>query len=128
MSWQSDIVNAILSDSELCSIIGGNLFADVAAGSATAPFIVYQSVSDASSTDFDGNRNLAFPLVQFSCYSATKQGAIELASKLKRVIEGKRLDGESNVSLGFTNQLSNRDQQTKLFSEIVDYRVSCLSN
>jgi len=29
MSWQSDIVNTILSDAELVSTINGNLFADV---------------------------------------------------------------------------------------------------
>ena len=128
MSWQSDIVTAILTDSALCAIIGENVFADVAAGNTPAPFIVYQQISDGSQTTFDGARNVAFPLVQFSCWSQTKSGATDLASKLKTAIEGRTLTGDSNVSLGFSNQVSSRDQQTKLFAEMIDYRVSCLAN
>jgi len=128
MSWQSDIVTAILTDSAVCAIIGENVFADVAPGSTPAPYIVYQQISDGSETTLDGKRPVIFPLVQFSCWAATKAGAIDLVSKLRTAIEGKNLVGESNVSLGFSNQFSTRDQQTKLFGEIVDYRVSCNSN
>jgi len=128
MSWQSDIVKAILTDSALCAIIGEKVFADVAAGNATAPFIVYKQVSDSSDTAFDGSRTVSFPLVQFSCWSPTKSGAIELASKLRQAIEGRNLEGDSNASLGFSNHISMRDQQTKLFGEMIDYRVSCLTN
>jgi len=32
------------------------------------------------------------------------------------------------ASLGFSNQESTRDQQTKLFCERIDYRVSCFRN
>ena len=128
MSWQSDIVNAILTDSALCAIIGGNIFADVAAGNVKAPYIVYQAVSESGETTFDGIRNVTFPLVQFSCWAATKSNAIDLASKLRTAIEGRNLTGESNVSLSFSNQNSTRDQQTKLFCESIDYRVSCLTN
>jgi hypothetical protein len=128
MSWQSDIVNAILTDSAVCAIIGENVFADVAAGNATAPFIVYQQVSDSSETTLDGARSVSFPLVQFSCWASTKSGAIDLASKLKAAIEGRNLPGDSNASLSFSNQISMRDQQTKLFGEMIDYRVSCLTN
>jgi len=128
MSWQSDIVKAILTDSALCAIIGEKIFADVAMGNATAPYIVYQQISDNGETAFDGTRNVTFPLVQFSCWATTKMGAIELVKELRRVIEGKNLVGESNVSLGFSNQISMRDQQTKLFGEMIDFRVSCLTN
>ena len=128
MSWQSDIVSAILTDSALCAIIGGNIFADVAAGNVAAPYIVYQAVSESGETTFDGVRNVAFPLVQFSCWASSKSNAIDLASKLRAAIEGRNLTGESNVSLSFSNQNSTRDQQTKLFCESIDYRVSCLTN
>lgn len=128
MSWQSDIVRAILTDSAVCAIIGEKVFADVAAGNATAPFIVYQQISDSSETAFDGSRDVSFPLVQFSCWSPTKAGAIDLASKLRQAIEGRNIEGDSNASLGFSNQISTRDQQTKLFGEMIDYRVSCFTN
>jgi len=128
MSWQSDIVNAILTDSAVCAIIGENVFADVAPGNATAPYIVYQQISDNSENDFDGVRNVIFPLVQFACWHPTKSGAIDLVKKLSAAIEGRNLDGDSNASLSFSNQFSSRDQQTKLFSEVIDYRISCNAN
>lgn len=128
MSWQSDIVQAILGDAAVSGIVSENVFADVAPGSATAPFIVYQAISETGETTLDGVRNVIFPLVQFSCWHQTKSGAIELASKLKSAIEGRNLPGDNNVSLGFSNQQSTRDQQTKLFGEMIDYRVSCLAN
>lgn len=128
MSWQSDIVSAILGDAALAAIVSENVFADVAPGSATAPYIVYQQVSETGDTTFDGIRNVTFPLVQFACWSPTKTGAIELASKLRASIEGRNIEGDSNASLGFSNQTSTRDQQTKLFGEIIDYRVSCFTN
>jgi len=128
MSWQSDISSAILGDAALSAVIGGNLFADEAAGSAQAPYIVYQQISDSGETALDGSRTVTFPLVQFSCWASTKSGAIDLVSKLRTAIEGRNLDGDSNVSLGFSNSISTRDQQTKLFGELIDYRVSCNTN
>ena len=128
MSWQSDIVSAILTDTALCAIIGENVFADVAPGNTPAPFIVYQQISESGETTFDGIRNVTFPLVQFSCWAKTKSNAIDLVSKLRTAIEGRNLTGDSNASLAFSNQNSTRDQQTKLFGEMVDYRVSCLTN
>jgi hypothetical protein len=128
MSWQSDMVTTILTDSAVCAIIGENVFADVAPGNTPAPFIVYQQISDNSGTTFDGVRSVAFPLVQFSCWATTKSGVIDLVSKLRTAIEGRNLTGDSNASLSFSNHISTRDQQTKLFGEMVDYRVSCLTN
>lgn len=128
MSWQEDVVNAILADQTLAGLIGTRVFADVAPGEAVAPLIVYQQISEEGDTMFDGTRDVIFPLVQFSCWSPSKVGAIALASALRDAIEGKNLDGDSLVSLGFSNQESTRDQQTKLFCERIDYRVSCNRN
>ena len=128
MSYQSDIVDAIKANSPLAAIIGARVFADVAPGGTVAPYIVYQTISDVGETPFDGIRSVTFPLVQFSCWATTKAGAVALSAALKTAIEGKNLPGSSNSSLGFSNQLSDRDQQTKLFGEIIDYRVSCNAN
>jgi hypothetical protein len=128
MSWQEDICNAILDDETVTDLIDDRLFADVAPGEAVAPLIVYQQISEEGETMFDGTRDIIFPLVQFTCWSETKLGAIALASALRNAIEGKNLDGASLASLGFSNQESRRDQQTKLFCEQIDYRVSCYRN
>lgn len=128
MSWQEDVVAAILADEPLTDLIGTRVFADVAPGEAVAPLIVYQQISEEGETAFDGRRDVIFPLVQFSCWSPSKLGAVALASALRDAIEGKNLDGDSFASLGFSNQESTRDQQTKLFCERIDYRVSCNRN
>ena len=108
MSWQSDIVSAIKADAPVASLIGAKVFADIAPGNAKAPFIVYQSISDGSNTTFDGIRNVIFPLVQFSCWAATKSGAIDLSSKLSAAIEGQTIAGGSDLS--FVRNKVNRTQ------------------
>lgn len=128
MSYQSDIYDAIIANGPVSAIVGTKVFADVAPGNATPPFIVYQTISEAGTTAWDGDRLVSFPLVQFSCWSAGKASAIALASALKTAIEGRDLPGSSNASLSFSNQTSTRDQQTKLFGEQIDYRVSCFTN
>lgn len=128
MSWQEDIVAAMLDDESLVDLIDDRVFADIAAGESITPFIVYQQVSEEGETMFDGTRDVIFPLVQFSCWAKTKLEAINLAIALRNAIEGFNLPGESLASLGFSNQESDRDQQTKLFCERIDYRVSCNRN
>jgi hypothetical protein len=125
MSWHEDLVAAIHADGVLRGIIAERIFADVAPGEAEAPLIVYQQVSETGETTFDGRRDVTFPLVQFSCWAATKLGAVDLAAALSRCIEGRNLPGLSGTSLGFSNGESTRDQQTKLFCERLDYTVSC---
>jgi len=129
MSWQSDIKDAMLSDAALVAIIGNRLSMDQANGDkAIDPYIVIQAISETGETSHDGTREVSFPLVQFSCWASGKAAAIALASALKTAIEGKNLPGSSNASLSFSNQRSSRDQQTKLFGEQIDYRISCNTN
>ena len=128
MSWQSDITAAIKADSPVAALIGTKVFADVAPGNATAPFIVFQAISDGSATTYDGVRSVIFPLVQFSCWATTKAGAIDLVKKLSAAIEGQTIAGDSDLSFTFSNQVSSRDQQTKLFGELLDLRGSCDRN
>ena len=128
MSWQEDVVAAILDDETLVDLIDDRIYADIAPGEAVAPFIVYQQISEEGETMFDGSRDVIFPLVQFSCWAKTKLAAINLAVALRNAVEGFNLPGNSLASLGFSNQESDRDEQTKLFCERIDYRVSCNRN
>lgn len=128
MSWQEDVVAAILDDETLVDLIDDRIYADIAPGEAVAPFIVYQQISEEGETMFDGSRDVIFPLVQFSCWAKTKLAAINLAVALRNAVEGFNLPGDSLASLGFSNQESDRDEQTKLFCERIDYRVSCNRN
>jgi hypothetical protein len=128
MSYQSDINDAI-SDSEiLTDLIGDRFFWDVADDGASQPFIVAQTISTDGDTCHDGTRDWSFPLIQFSAWASTKVAAIGLASAIRGEIEGVTLPGNSKVSLSFSNQNSTRDQETKLYGEIIDYRASTITN
>ncbi|GAA5124665.1 DUF3168 domain-containing protein [Luteolibacter yonseiensis] len=128
MSYQSDIYEAIKASAPLTALIGDRFFWDVADSSTTTPYIVAQTVSNDGETDFDGFRDVSFPLIQFSAWAKTKQDAIEIMSKFRTGLEGRNLPGASDVSLSFAGEQSTRDPVTKLYGEIIDYRASTNTN
>jgi hypothetical protein len=128
MSYQSDINNAVAASSTLYGLIGNRFFWDIADDDATAPFLVAQTISTDGETCHDGTRDWEFPLIQFSAWAATKAESIEIGSAIKRDLEGVELMGASRVSLSYSGTNSTRDQETKLYGEIIDYRASTLTN
>ena len=128
MSYQSDIMTALLAASSVTALVGTQIYADVADGSATAPYVVYQVVSTDSETTYDGDRTMEFPQIQFSCWATTKAGAIALAAALNAVLDGNTIAGSSGVSFVFSNQSGTYETETKLFGEILEYRASCAIN
>lgn len=128
MSYQADITDAILENDVLSDIIGGRFFWDVADDDASPPFLVAQVISTDSETCHDGTRDWSFPLIQFSAWAATKVQAIGLGSAIRGEIEGVTIQGDSNVSLSFAGENSTRDQETKLYGEIIEYRASTITN
>ena len=127
MSYQEDIVTAILADAPLTALIGTRIFADAADAKQPGSYLVYQTISVSGETLFDGTRDVKFPLVQFTAWAASKAAAIAITKALATAIEGRDLPGDSNASLSFSNEQSTRDPQTKLFGEIIEFRVSCNS-
>jgi len=128
MSYQANIYTALAANATLAGLVATRIFPDVADGTAVAPYIVYQVVSTAGETPHDGDRNLEFPLIQFSCWAQSKAGAIALASAVNNVLDGKTLAGSSNVSLQFSNQFGTYESDTKLFGEILEYRAATTTN
>lgn len=128
MSYEADIYSALIADAGISALVGERIFWDCADGDTSPPFIVLQTISNIGETAFDGSRDNQFPLVQFSAWAATKKETIDLRTAIKAAIEGKELDGDSQTSLGYSNDLSSYDQQTKLFAAIIDYRVSTNTN
>ena len=128
MSWQSDIFDAIQGSSALTELIGDRFSWDIADGSTVTPYLVAQVVSGSGATDFSGDRSTVFPLVQFSVWATGKAAAIAIIATLKSELEGKNLPGANNVSLGYSGENSTYDRTTKLYGEIIDYRISALSN
>lgn len=128
MSFQSDIYTAITGNGTVAGLVGTSIFPDVADGTVSAPFIVYQVVSTDGETTHDGVRNIEFPLVQFSCWSTTKASAISLAAAVNDVLDGKTISGTANASFTFSNQFGNYDSESKLFGEILEYRAAANTN
>lgn len=124
MSYETDITAAILASESLAALIADRFCWDVADGDTIAPYIVAQTVSNTSETTHDGDRSLAFPLVQFSCWAKTKVSALAVMSAFKADIEGIDLDGDSVASLIYVGENSTHDPETGLFGQIIDYRVS----
>jgi hypothetical protein len=128
MSYQSDIYQAIKRSSALTAAIGDRFFWDVADPAPAQAYIVAQVISGNGETDFDGDRSVSFPLIQFSVWSKSKAEAIRIAALLRREIEGRNLPGASCVSLSYSSDGSIYERETKLFGERIDYRASTLSN
>ena len=124
MSYQADIYAAVLAAPSLVALIGDRFSWDIADGDTVAPYIVAQTISDGSETAHDRTRSLAFPIIQVSCWAKTKAESIALARAWKIAIEGVELPGTSKTSIGFTNENSSYDSETKLYGTLLDYRAS----
>ena len=128
MSYQSDIITALAAASSITNLVSTRVYADVADGSAAAPYITFQTISTSGEVTHDGVRNIEFPLIQFNCWATGKAGAIALASALNTLLDGNVIAGSSAVTFQFSNQFGQYDPDTKLFGEILEYRASTATN
>ena len=124
MSYETDIADAILGNGIIAGIIGDKFSWEFADGETVAPFIVAQVISTDGETTHDGDREISFPLIQFSCWGRTKVEAVSMRQALKSGIEGRTLPGLSETTLTFQGANSTRDEDTKLYGEIIDYQAS----
>lgn len=124
MSYQGDITAAIEDDATLAAIIGDRVYADVAPSTAATPYVVFQTISGRGETTHDGNRNLGFPLIQFSAWAATKAQAINIGNAINTLVDGNTLSGDSEISFTYSNDYGTHDPETNLFGEIREYRAS----
>lgn len=128
MSYQSDISDAIQASAPLMALVGDRVSWDIADGTTVAPFLVLQTISPVGENTHDGDRSLCFDLIQISIWATGKSAALAIASTIKTEIEGQTLAGDSEVALSYAGGSSSYDVQTKLFGEIIEYRVSAFTN
>lgn len=128
MSYETDIANAILGSGTIAGIIGDKFSWEFADGETVAPFIVAQVINTNGETVHSGERDMSFPLIQLSCWGRTKAEAVSMRQALMRDIEGRTLPGLSETTLAFQGANSTRDEDTKLFGEIIDYLGSSYTN
>ncbi len=128
MSYQSDIIEAIKADAALVGYVGTRIFSDFADNKTAVPYIVYSVMSAFGTTQLDGGRDWEFPLLRFSVWARTRANAIEIAARLRHVLEGKNLSGANSVSLSFDNHQSEYDASVNLYGEVMDFRASTKIN
>ncbi len=128
MSYQSDIKTAFTAASTITALVGTRVYSDIAPGDAAAPFIVYQTVATGGTTTHDGERNLEFPLIQFSCWAKTKAAAIAMASAVNALLDGNTISGSSGITFRFSGQNSSYDTESRLFGEMIDFDGACAKN
>lgn len=128
MSYQSDMYSALVAAAGITAIVGTRIYADVADGTTTAPYLVYQVISTGGETTHDGVREIEFPVIQFSCWATGKAAAIALASAVNAVLDGKTLAGSSGISFQFSNQFGTYEPDTKLYGEIIEYQTATNTN
>ena len=124
MSYHTDTQTALVESEAINGIVFGRVFADVADGSATAPYLVYQFVSEGGETTHDGSRGVVFPLIQISCWATTKSGAITLGDAVKETLEGQTIEGDSGASFQHSDRFGTYEDDTKLYGEIIEYRMA----
>lgn len=128
MKYHSETFTAISQATTIEAIVGSRIFSDVADGSAAAPYLVYQFVSTTGDTTHDGTRQVEFPLIQFSCWATTKAGAIALADAVDALLDGNTIAGDSAASFQFQNRFGEYEQDTKLYGEILEFRMAAKIN
>ena len=128
MSYQSDIKTAFTAASTITALVGTRVYSDIAPGDAAAPFIVFQTIATTGTTTHDGERNLEFPLIQFSCWAKTKAAAIALASAVNTLLDGNTIAGSSGITFRFSGQNSSYDTESRLFGEMIDFDGACAKN
>lgn len=128
MSFESDIYGALTTSTEIAALVGDRIFADVADSGTAAPYLVYQIISVTGETLHDRTRDIEFPIVQVSAWAETAAESIAIAKAVRTTLEAIDIEGDSDLTLSFSDRNSERDQETNLFGQIIEYRGACNSN
>lgn len=123
MSYQSDTYTALTGSSAITALVSTRIYADVADGSAAPPYLVYQFISAGGETAHDGERDTEFPLIQLTAWATSKASAIAIADAVRTLLEGNTIAGESASSFQHSNRFGTYEDDTKLFGEILEYRM-----
>jgi len=123
MSYQSDTYTALTGSSAITALVSSRIYADVADGSASTPYLVYQFISAGGETTHDGERDTEFPLIQLTAWATSKASAIAIADAVRNLLEGNTIAGDSASSFQHSNRFGTYEDDTKLFGEILEYRM-----
>ena len=119
---ESALRTFVIAGSDVTALIGSRMYPLKMPQSPTMPLLVYQRISGPREHDADGAAGIANPRIQIDAWAATYTGAKDLATKVRKRIDGYSGDvGSPAVDVVFSHLLSDRDFYD---SETEYYRVS----
>ena len=117
MTFQADMITALLADNGLKALIGTRLWPDAAQQTATPPFIVMWEFATKFNHTLRGVAATS-PLLQFVIYDTSYGGALAVADALRAALL------TTSYPLVFEDERSIRDMTTGMHRRDVDVKVS----
>ena len=117
MTFQADIIAALLADVPLGVLIGDRLWPDAAPSDATTPFVVLWEFATGFEHTFKSVA-VTSPLLQFVIYATSYGGALAVAEALRAALL------TTAYPLVFEDERSIRDMTTGLYRRDVDVKVA----
>ena len=93
MNWKTELYPHLLANPNLTALVAHRIHRTVAPEGTKAPYLVWQQITGSEGTTWDGNRNLSFPIVQFTVWSKSTMQADEIRAILRDSIEGEEIGG-----------------------------------
>lgn len=118
MSFQSDIISALLANSPLAALISTRLWPDAAPQDATMPFIVVWEFASGFEHAMGGQVAVTTPLLQFVIYDTSYGGALAVADALRAALLA------TTYPLTFEDERSIRDMTSGMHRRDIDVRVA----
>lgn len=116
MTFQADILAALLTDGPLGALIGDRLWPDIAPQDATMPFIIVWEFSSGFEHGFNSVAVTA-PLLQFVIYDTSYGGALAVAEALRAALLA------TDYPLTFEDERSISDMTTGIHRRDIDVKV-----
>lgn len=115
-------MNTLLNDAGVSGIVENRIYADFADGVTAAPYLVYQVITTGGETCHDRSRDIEFPLIQITGWAASKFESVALGDAVTAALDGVTQEGIFGLTLTFSDRQGQRDHETKLFGEIMEFR------
>lgn len=116
-----DLRNFLLTHESLTSKISTRLYPGWIPENADMPSVAFLIVSGVSHHNID----VAYPRIQFSCFSSRYLEAKEIANEIKAILQ--RFSGKMGntriIQAVFQNEYDNYEKDTKLYHVAIDFKI-----
>jgi len=132
MSIEKAITTIVTTDAAITGVIGNRLFPLFLPQGAAMPAVVYQEISGSDGMTTDGALGLVDGRFQFTCWSATHTGAVELRdavislfkANLSGVFGGVTIQAAQVIGRGDIQSLSDQAEGLTRYGKYVEVTIS----